>query len=72
MSDYRVEFLSSNPDIFLSQRDDATTLRRALVRILAAAEGNPRFQPMNWSDVAEVARQALGADPCRADLSDRC
>ncbi|MEO1205545.1 MAG: hypothetical protein AAFV45_04370 [Pseudomonadota bacterium] len=36
-----------------------TRLRRALVRILSAAEGRPGFQPMNWSDVAEVARQAL-------------
>ncbi len=71
MSEHRVEFLSSNPEILMSRGDDATTLRRALVRILAAAEGNPRFQPMNWSDVAEVARQALGADPCRADLADR-
>lgn len=41
------------------QRRRETRLRRALERILSAAEGNPRFQPMNWSDVAEVARQAL-------------
>ena len=39
-----------------------TRLRRALVRILSAAEGRPGFQPMNWSDVAEVARQALDTD----------
>lgn len=34
-------------------------LARALQRILSAADGDPRFEPMNWSDVAEVARRAL-------------
>jgi hypothetical protein len=42
-----------------SQRRRETRLRWALQRILSAAEGDPRFQPMNWSDVAELARQAL-------------
>lgn len=41
------------------QRRRETRLRRALERILSAAEGDGRFQPMNWSDVAEVARAAL-------------
>ncbi|MBU2580528.1 MAG: hypothetical protein KJ622_02260 [Alphaproteobacteria bacterium] len=41
------------------QRRRETRLRRALERILSAAEGDGRFQPMNWSDVADVARQAL-------------
>lgn len=41
------------------QRRRETRLRRALQRILSAAEGDDRFQPMNWTDVAEVARQAL-------------
>lgn len=39
-----------------------TRMRRALQRILTAAEGGPGFAPMNWADVAEVAREALEAD----------
>lgn len=39
-----------------------TRMRRALQRILTAAEGAPGFAPMNWADVAEVAREALEAD----------
>lgn len=39
-----------------------TRMRRALQRILTAAEGEPGYAPMNWSDVAEVAREALEAD----------
>ncbi len=46
-------------DFLQSQRKRETRLRRALQRILSAAEGNPRFEPMNWTDVAEVAREAL-------------
>ena len=46
-------------DFLLSQKKRETRLRRALQRILSAAEGNPRFQAMNWTDVAEVAREAL-------------
>ncbi len=41
------------------QRGRETKLARALQRILSAAEGDPRFEPMNWSDVARVAREAL-------------
>lgn len=39
-----------------------TRMRRALQRILTAAEGTPGFAPMNWADVAQVAREALEAD----------
>lgn len=39
-----------------------TRMRRALQRILTAAEGAPGFAPMNWADVAEVAREALETD----------
>ena len=46
-------------DFLQSQRKRETRLRRALQRILSAAEGNPRFEAMNWTDVAEVAREAL-------------
>jgi len=46
-------------DFLQSQRKRETRLRHALQRILSAAEGNQRYQPMNWSDVAEVARDAL-------------
>lgn len=41
------------------QRRRETRLRRALERIHSAAEGDGRFPPMNWTDVAEVAREAL-------------
>ena len=46
-------------DFLQSQKKRETRLRRALQRILSAAEGNPRFEAMNWTDVAEVARDAL-------------
>lgn len=39
-----------------------TRLQRALLRILSAAEGHPGHEPMNWSDVAAVARDALEPD----------
>lgn len=43
-----------------------TRMRRALQRILTAAEGTPGYAPMNWADVAEVAREALEADGASA------
>ncbi|MCH9809088.1 MAG: hypothetical protein K0U74_15290 [Alphaproteobacteria bacterium] len=46
-------------DFMRQQRSRETRLARALQRILSAAEGDSRFEPMNWSDVAQVARQAL-------------
>lgn len=52
-------------DLLTEQRRRENRLRRALQRILSAAEGDPRFVPMNWSDVAEVARRALS----EADLA---
>lgn len=51
--------MSDIQDFLDLQRRRETRLRRALERILSAAEGDGRFQPMNWTDVAEVARQAL-------------
>ncbi len=51
--------LKSMEDFLSVQRRRETRLRRALQRILSAAEGDTRFAPMNWTDVAEVARQAL-------------
>ncbi len=46
-------------DLLKGQRRREVRLRRALHRILSAAEGDPRFPAMNWSDVADVARTAL-------------
>lgn len=51
--------LKSMEDFLSVQRRRETRLRRALQRILSAAEGDTRFAPMNWTDVADVARQAL-------------
>lgn len=47
-------------EVFLNQqRRRESRLRHALQRILSAAEGDPRFTPMNWTDVAALAREAL-------------
>ncbi|KUO57029.1 MAG: hypothetical protein APF80_14545 [Alphaproteobacteria bacterium BRH_c36] len=51
--------LNGLEDFLDLQRRRETRLRRALERIRSAAEGDNRFPPMNWTDVAEVARQAL-------------
>ncbi len=59
MSLHHTADLKDLGDFLQSQRKRETRLRRALQRILSAAEGNPRFEAMNWTDVAEVAREAL-------------
>lgn len=59
MSLHHTADLKDLGDFLQSQRKRETRLRRALQRILSAAEGNPRFEAMNWTDVAEVARNAL-------------
>lgn len=51
--------LKSMEDFLNVQRRRETRLRRALQRILSAAEGDTRFTAMNWKDVADVARDAL-------------
>ena len=48
------------------RRASETRMRRALQRILTAAEGTPGYAPMNWADVAQVAREALEADSAGA------
>lgn len=48
-----------------------TRLQRALLRILSAAEGHPGHDPMNWSDVAAVAREALEPDFQLPDTTGR-
>ena len=59
MSLHHTADLKDLGDFLQSQRKRETRLRRALQRILSASEGNPRFEAMNWTDVAEVAREAL-------------
>lgn len=59
MSLHYSDDLKSMEDFLSGHRRRETKMRRALQRILSAAEGDTRFEAMNWSDVAEVARQAL-------------
>ncbi|MEQ8823083.1 MAG: hypothetical protein RIC14_01780 [Filomicrobium sp.] len=59
MSLHYSDDLKSMEDFLSGHRHRETKMRRALQRILSAAEGDTRFESMNWSDVAEVARQAL-------------
>ena len=59
MTMYHASDVKGLEDFLDLQRRRETRLRRALQRILSAAEGDTRFQPMNWTDVAEVAKQAL-------------
>ncbi len=59
MIEHKATEIDGLHDAIRQQRSREARMARALQRILSAAEGDPRFEPMNWTDVAEVARRAL-------------